>query len=294
LVSTLRGWTGETSSSSVTIDTVARETDQHGGAAGSSGQLVGGLLNGLAILDLFSEDEPVLGVGEIARRLGIHKSSASRLAATLSTAGYLQPAGRAGRYQLGAKLIRLAGIVPDAADLPQIALPVLHPLVQRLGETGHIARLDGTETVTLAVVDGWRNMRMHSTAGKRSPAHATAIGKALLATLPPAEVERLYADIELEQRTPATIATVAELLERLVEVRRGGYALDNEELETGLRCVAAPVFDHGGRAVAAVGVSGPAARMEDDTLEAIAADVRAAADGITLALGGQPTSAYAE
>src|SRR4051812_4405693 len=153
---------------------------------------VGALLHGLAILDLYSPDERVLTVGEMARRLGVHKSSASRLAATLSAAGYLDPAGAPGRYRLGSKLLGLAALAAGGDALPQVAIPVLEGLVSECGETGHVAVLDGIEVVTVGVVDGWRSVRMHSTVGKRSPAHATAIGKALLAALPDAEVRRRY------------------------------------------------------------------------------------------------------
>jgi DNA-binding IclR family transcriptional regulator len=247
--------------------------------------LVGALMHGLAILDLYSVDERELGVGEIARRLGVHKSSASRLAATLAAAGYLEAADdRPGRYRLGAKLLRLAAVAVDGDTVVRVAVPILDRLVERSGETGHIATLDGTEVVTIAVVDGWRSVRMHSTVGKRSPAHATAIGKALLAALPDDEVARRYAGVGLPRRTPRTLRTVGGLVDHLAEVRERGFALDAEELEPGLRCLAAPVVDHTGTAAAAVGLSGPADRMAEAT-DALARDVRATAREISGALG---------
>lgn len=267
------------------VDEVGQDDIPVAAATGPATQLVGGLLNGLSILDLFTLEEPVLGVGEMARRLGVHKSSASRLAATLSTAGYLQATDRPGRYQLGAKLVRLAGLVPQTADLSRAALPILRPLVKRIGDTGHLVSLDGAEVVTLAVVEGWRNMRMHSVVGKRSPAHATATGRALLASLPPESVSQLHEGRQLEQRTPRTITTVEALLAQLELVRAQGFAFDDEELEPGLRCVAAPVFDHAGRAVAAIGISAPASRLAGESVNALAADVKEAAAAISLRLG---------
>jgi DNA-binding IclR family transcriptional regulator len=251
----------------------------------------GSLAHGLAILDLFSSDEPVLGVGEMARRLGMHRSSASRLAATLSTAGYLRPAGAPGRYALGGKLARLSGLVSQAAALPEIAMPVLRGLVDELGETGHIAVLDGSEVMTTVVVDGWHSVRMHSTVGKRSPAHATAIGKILLADLPDAEVRRLCGTGPLDRRTPATVGSVDDLLAQLAEVREHGCALDREELEAGLHCIAAPVRDHAGVVVAAAGISGPVDRITTETTPGLADTVRAAADEISARLGAQPAAA---
>jgi DNA-binding IclR family transcriptional regulator len=246
--------------------------------------VVGALLHGLEILDLFSAEERELGVGEMARRLGMHKSSASRLAATLSAAGYLEPAGQAGRYRLGAKLVRFAGLAGDGASLPQIAVPLLRPLVDEVGETGHVVALDGTDVVTIGVVDGWRSVRMHGAVGKRSPAHATATGKALLSGLTDDEVRARYTG-RLERRTPNTLTTVGALLEALAEIRARGCAFDAEELEVGLRCVAAPVVDHAGRVVAAVGLSGPAGRFAPET---IADDVRSTAATVSAALGAHP------
>jgi DNA-binding IclR family transcriptional regulator len=247
---------------------------------------VAALQHGLEILDLFSADERVLGVGEIARRLGMHKSSASRLAATLSAAGYLEPAddGR-GRYRLGPKLVRLAALAGDSDAVPRVAVPILERLVARAGDTGHVATLDGTEVVTIAVVDGWRSVRMHSTVGKRSPAHATAIGKVLLAALPDAEVARRYGGERLERRTRHTIRSLDGLLAHLHDVRERGWAADGEELEPGLRCVAAPVADHTGAVVAAVGLSGPAERITAAVAARLGRDVRATAAEVSGALG---------
>jgi DNA-binding IclR family transcriptional regulator len=246
---------------------------------------VGALLHGLAILDLYSADERVLSVGEIGRRLGVHKSSASRLAATLGAAGYLEAAGAPGRYRLGTKLLGLAALVADGDALPRIAVPILERIVQRTGETGHVAVLDGTESVTVAVVDGWQSVRMHSRVGKRSPAHATAIGKALLSGLPDDEVRARYGDRALERRTPRTIRSAGSLLEHLAEARAEGWAADAEELETGLRCVAAPVTDHTGAVVAAVGLSGPAGRLTPAVTARLGRDLRATAAEISAALG---------
>jgi DNA-binding IclR family transcriptional regulator len=249
---------------------------------------IGALLHGLSILDLYSADERVLSVGEMARRLDMHKSSASRLAATLSAAGYLETAGAPGRYRLGSKLLGLAAIAADAETLPRIATPVLERLVATCGETGHVAVLDGVDVVTVGVVDGWHSVRMHSTVGKRSPAYATAIGKALLAALPDAEVRRRYAGRRaLERRTPNTIRTVAELVEQLGEVRANGWAADREELEDGLRCVAAPITDHRGAVAGAVGLSGPSDRMTPVTLRRLGRELTKTAAEVSAGLGAR-------
>ena len=261
---------------------------------------VGALLHGLAVLDMFSQDRPVIGIGEVARHLGVHRSTASRLAATLATAGYLEPSGGGqGRYRLAAKLAVLGEIAAAGNELPSVALPPLRDLVSRLGETGHLGVLEGTEAVTVAVVDGWQTVRMHSWVGKRSPAHCSSMGKALLAGLSTADLLARYPDPELPASTPATITTRDELEKCLADVRTRGYAEDREELEPHLYCVAAPVFGRDGTVVASVSVSGPASRLREPAAVATAAaEVRVAARQIGVRLGapkdspdwGQPAS----
>src|SRR6516164_2565832 len=247
---------------------------------------VGALLHGLAVLDMFSQDRPVIGIGEVARHLGVHRSTASRLAATLATAGYLEPAGGGqGRYRLAAKLAVLGEIAAAGSELPSVALPPLRDLVSRLGETGHLGILEGTEAVTVAVVDGWQTVRMHSWVGKRSPAHCSSMGKALLAGLDAGEIDARYRGTGLQARTGRTIINRDELKRHLAQVRERGYAVDREELEPHLCCVAGPVFDRTAAVVASISVSGPDSRLDDERIPAIAEAVRRAAWQISARLG---------
>lgn len=252
--------------------------------AGREG-LVAALLHGLAVLDMFDRDRVTIGIGEMARHLGVHKSSASRLAATLAAAGYLAPDGEPGRYRLGGRLAALGELVVTDTDVRHVALPALKDLVGVLGETGHLAVLEGREAVTVEVVDGWHTVRMHSWVGKRSPAHCSSMGKALLAGLDRAELDARYPDAKLEARTERTITDRRELERHLAEVRRRGYAVDNEELEAHLCCVAAPIFDRRGAVVASVSVSGPGLRIHEATIPLIARKVRHAAWRVSIRLG---------
>src|SRR5579875_2693726 len=208
--------------------------------------LVGSLLHGLAILDMFERDHPVVSLAEIARKLGVHRSSASRLAATLAAAGYLESTGEQGRYRLAGKVSALGELATAGTELRRAALPCLRELVGRLGETGHLAVLEGTEAVTIEVVDGWHSVRMHSWVGKRSPAHCSSMGKALLAGLSPQDFAARYPDPVLPARTANTITGRDELEKCLAEARELGYATDGEELEPHLCCVAAPVYGQDG------------------------------------------------
>ena len=247
--------------------------------------LIGSLLHGLSILDMFARDRPEIGIGEMAQELGLHRSTTSRLAATLATAGYLEPAGEPGRYRLSGRLAALGELVGAEGDVRRAALPYLQDLVQNLGETGHLAVLEGTEAVTVEVVDGWQTVRMHSWVGKRSPAHCSSMGKALLAGLPAAEIDARYPQARLEARTDRTITDTGELKRHLAQVRERGYAVDRQELEPHLCCVAAPVFDRTGTVVASISVSGPDSRIDEATIPAIAEVVRHAAWQISARLG---------
>lgn len=231
------------------------------------------LRRGLEILDMFSADRRVVGIGDIALELGIHKSSASRLAATLATSGYLV-ASSAGNYALGPRLSVLGSLAASRQDLTAVVTPILAELVECTGETGHLAVLDGGTAKTVQVVDGWHTVRMHSWVGKLSPAHCSSMGKALLAGLPDAELDGLYPDGTMPRLTEHTITTVTDLRRGLADIRRDGYGLDNEELEAGLRCVAAPVYSPEGVVDASISVSGPGQRITRERMPVLGRLVR--------------------
>jgi DNA-binding IclR family transcriptional regulator len=228
--------------------------------------LIDSLLHGLEILDMFERDRPEIGIGEMAQQLGLHRSTTSRLAATLAVAGYLEPAGEPGRYRLSGRLAALGELAAADGDVRR-------------------AVLEGTEAVTVEVVDGWQTVRMHSWVGKRSPAHCSSMGKALLAGLPADEIDARYPRARLEARTDRTITDTGELKRHLAQVRERGYAVDSEELEPHLCCVAGPVFDRTGAVVASISVSGPDTRIDEASIPAIADAVRRAAWQISARLG---------
>lgn len=231
--------------------------------------LITALRRGLDILDMFSMDRRIVGITDIALELDIHKSSASRLAATLASSGYLV-ATSAGNYALGPRLAALGSLAASRQDLTAVVTPFLTELVESTGETGHLSVLDGTTTKTVHVVDGWHTVRMHSWAGKVSPAHCSSMGKALLAGLAEEELGKRYPERDLEVRTDRTIATVDQLRKELEHIRRAGHSIDNEELEAGLRCVAAPVFAPDGTVDASISISGPAQRLTRDRMAVLA------------------------
>jgi len=244
---------------------------------GGASWIVQSLVHGLQILDLFSDTRPVIGIGEMARELGVHRSTTSRLAATLATCGYLAQAEDPGRYRLGNRLFRLGQLAVPESDLRVIAAEELGALVERVGETAHVGVLEGREVTSILVIDGWRPLRLHGQVGKRSPAHCSSLGKALLSVLSPAQLSRLYTGVKLETYTPNSIRTLAALRAELKRTRERGYSLDDQELEIGLRCIGAPVLGSSGEPVASVSISGPLSRMQGDLLGQLALDVPAVA-----------------
>lgn len=248
-------------------------------------RLVGALQNGLAVLDLFGLDRQTITIGEIAIHLGLHKSSASRIVATLVASGFLRPSSSSTGYRLGGKMTRLGAIAAADTNLSTVALPTVRILVDELGETCHVGVLDGREAVTVALVDGWHAVRLHSWVGKRSQAHCTAMGKVLLAGLPESTLDLLYPTEDLPAETEHSVSNRTAIKNELAMIRRHGFALDNEELEIGLRCVAAPVFDHTGHVIAGLTIAGSTSRLKTSDIETFATQVRFAARKISSDLG---------
>ena len=243
------------------------------------------LQNGLSVLDMFSRPGQIVTVGEIAEELDIHKSTASRLAATLTMGGYLR-SGRGGRgYELGARIARLGQLTAGDVDVAEVATPHLRALAEEVGETCHLGILDGPDAVTIAVAEGPHSMRMHAQVGKRSPAYLTAMGKSLLAFDDPAAVRERFGEREFQHPTAHAVRDVTDLLAQLGVVRDRGYAIDDEELEIGLRCVAAPIVGVSGAVVGSVTASCAASRVSREQIHWLAPRVIACAATINAEIG---------
>ncbi len=250
--------------------------DAEGGGLSSVGRAI-------RSLELIAEAGE-LGVTELGRRLGVHKATASRLAATLAERGLLERDPSTDRYRLGFGLIRLAGAAMAGLDLVSTAHPVLEDLAETTHETVTIGVLSGEDVVSIDQVTGTRSIVSVSWVGKRNPMHTTSTGKVLLAFMEEADRGRFLAR-PLERATKRSVVDPAHLKAQLAEVRRRGYAQTLEELEEGLNAVAAPVLQADGRAVAAVSVSGPAFRLRPVDLPRIGRLTMEAAATISRRLG---------
>jgi DNA-binding IclR family transcriptional regulator len=239
----------------------------------------------LTALELVA-DAGELGVSELGRKLGVHKATASRLAATLAERGVLERDPITDRYRIGFGLVRLAGAAMSGLDLVRLARPILETLAERAREAANLGIRSGDDVVYVDQIAGSRAIVTVSWVGKRTPMHCTSNGKVLLAFADEQDRERVLAE-PLEVFTPRTITDPDALRTDLATVRKRGYAQTVEELEQGLNAVAAPVRQADGRVIAALGVSGPAFRMPPIDLPRLGALTAEAATAVSRQLGYQ-------
>lgn len=206
----------------------------------------------LDVLGAFSQHPGGLTLAEMARSVGIHKSTVHRLALTLEKAGFLRRCPASGTYTLGLKLLELGAVALNGVELRREARPYLERLHRDTGCTIHLGILDSGEVVYIDKFEGNNSIRLYSQVGRRAPAHCTGLGKALLAFQPASAVRQLAAQRGLKRYTSETITSVPELLTELERVKTRGFAVDMAEHEPLVHCVAAPIRDHFGTVIAAV------------------------------------------
>lgn len=238
-----------------------------------------------SLLLALGESQGEAGVTELARRLGLHKSTASRLLATLQHRGLVEQDAETGKYRLGLVVIRLAERAERTLNLRGLALPELERLARLTHETAGLGVLDVDQVLFVAQADGPSLIAVGDWTGRASALHANASGKVLLASLAEREVLRIVRR-GLTRYTDRTITDLEPLLEELAKTRRRGYATAVSELENGLTAVAAPVRDARGQVIAAVEVWGPSFRLTPRRLPELAVQAREAAAAITVRLGG--------
>jgi len=240
--------------------------------------------NAARLLKQFSYRERELGVSELARRLGLGKSTAHRLVATLAAEHLLEQNRETGKYRLGLAIYDLGASVSAHFALHEAALPSMAHLRNTTGETVHLAVLDGREVVYIDRLDSPDSVRMFLEVGRRNWAHCTATGKVLLAHVPEDRLDRLLAGWELKDRTPYTITDHHLLRDELREVRRTGWAQNRRESVVGSLSVGAPVRNAMGDVVAAMSVAGPARRM-DPAMDRITMELLEAAAAASRRMG---------
>jgi IclR family KDG regulon transcriptional repressor len=222
------------------------------------------------ILDMIGQSPQGASIKDLSVGLELPKGTIHRILSSLSYFGYVHQDLETKNYLLGFKLMELGALVASQLDLRKVAEPVLRALAEKTGETAHMVVLDMNEVVYIDKIDTQQargSLRMISRVGSRNPVHSCAVGKVLLSQLSEEEVDTLIIEKGLSARTTNTITVPGRLKEHLRTVRDQGYAIDDEENERGIRCVAAPIFDRKGLAVAAISVSGPAVRVTKKAIQ---------------------------
>jgi IclR family transcriptional regulator, KDG regulon repressor len=237
---------------------------------------LGSVSNAARVLKSFTSADREWGVTDLARKLGIAKSTAHRLLATLTDEGLLEQDTESGRYRLGLAVFELAAAA-QSEDLHEAALLPMTDLRNRTGETVQIAVLDGREVVYVERLDSPNTLRLFLEVGRRNWAHCTGCGKALLAFSPPDELEKVLRNWKLVRRTRFTITEIGKLRAELAATRERGYSRNMHESEVGVISVAAPIRNASGRTVAALSVAGPANRLEAHELKLAQATMQSAA-----------------
>lgn len=223
------------------------------------------------------------GVTEIAGELGVHKSTAFRLVATLESHGLVEQNAGRGRYRLGVGLLRLAGATTARLDVVQEARPICRALAAETGETVNLAVLSESSALYLDQIAGSSALQPHNWVGQHIPLHATSNGKILLSGLDPERLESLLGG--LKAYTDLTITRKSQLRKEVDLVREQGYAAAVDELEVGLSAVAAPIRNAHGDVIASMSVSGPTFRLTEERLPAVIALVVEAGHEVSKRLG---------
>lgn len=238
----------------------------------------------LRVLEVFKGSQSPLSLSDIADGMKLPKSSVHRLLGTLLDHGFVERDDSSKRYRLGIKLFEIGSRVIHDRGLYAAAGPVVEDLSAAAGETCHLAVLSGVEAVYVYKVDGPSTIVMSSRVGGRAPVYCTSIGKVLIAWAGDDVFDRVV-DAGLRPYTANTIRSARRLAAELDKVRNDRYALDVEEYQAALCCVAAPVRDHTGGVIAALGLAGPASRMTNHRLKELSRDVMASAKVVSRNLG---------
>ncbi len=238
-----------------------------------------------AIAEEIARNREGIGLAELSKRVGLHNSTTFHLVKTMVRLGYVSQLADSRKYRIGRRMFTLAAGALDEIELVSVATPVLEKLTSATGEYSHFAIRSGEQIVVVAKTAGTGIFQMVDRTGAVRPAHATALGKVLLSSLTPSQLERYLETCELRQFTAKTIVEKEALLRELEEVRRKGLAFDDGEFDPEARCVAVPVRDFTGRVAGAIGMSGPMWRLSLQALQEKSKYVRDAAVELSAELG---------
>ena len=258
--------------------------------SGGAGESLSSVRNAARLLKVFLSREEELGVSELARRLGLGKSTVHRLLSTLAQEGLIQQDPTTGGYRLGLVVFELGEAVRVHLDLHSAAGPVLASLREQTRESSQVGVLDGHEVVYVDRLESSQSLRLFTETGRRVPVHCTSSGKVLLAHLSATRQAEVLDGLQLEALTPHTITDIDALRAELVKVRRRGWAEAVNEREIGVASVAAPVRDARGTVVAAISIGAPTVRLPAAQRRYLGTLVVEAGEAVGRRLGWSPES----
>lgn len=219
-----------------------------------------------AVLETLANSKPV-GLMELSSQMDLHKSTVHRLLTSLSYMGYVKQDPETGKYSLTLKLLELSNKILCNVDILEIVRPYLKKLSEASGETVHFVQREGVEAVYIFKEESYQNsVRMVSRVGSHIPLYCSGVGKAIIANMTEPEIRNIWEKSPLYQLTEHTITDYRKFLETLEKVRKNGYALDNEENEVGVRCIAVNLPDYRGNIRYAISISAPISRMSDERI----------------------------
>jgi PcaR/PcaU/PobR family beta-ketoadipate pathway transcriptional regulator len=224
------------------------------------------LARGLSVLSAFSEEQPALSLTDISQRLQLNKTTAFRLLCTLESLGYLERDAQTKLYRPALEVLRLGFVVLNSLEVRQVAAPYLRQLMNEVEETINLAVLDNHEVIFIDRIGSKHLVSVYRPVGSRLPAYCTSLGKAILAFLPPGQLQEVLAATTWTRHTETTISTPEALEENLSLVRQRGFADSDGEMIPELRDVSAPIRQYDGQVVAAVNISAPSHRVSYEKL----------------------------
>lgn len=248
-------------------------------------KLIQSVERALSILELYNQKNNEMSIKEISERMSLSKSTVHGLIKTLESKKYLIQNHDNQKYKLGLKVFELGILVSNNLNLKQIGSPYMISAFEKLEETLHLVAFDGNEAIYIDKAEGNNALRIYSQIGKRVPLYCTGVGKVILAHLLESEVEDILNNTKLKAFTNKTKTNKTEIMEELPKIKQDGYAIDDEEIELGLQCIAAPIFDHSGKVVGSISTSVPKARLTDKKVDESIGYIRESAIKISRELG---------
>jgi DNA-binding IclR family transcriptional regulator len=244
-----------------------------------------------AILEEVARHREGIGLADLSKLVGLHNSTTFHLAKTMVSLGYIRQEKDSKRYRIGRPLFALAASALDEIEMVNVAKPVLEELSRETGESSHFSVRMGDAVVVIARTGGPGAFQLADRVGVVRPAHCTALGKVILASLRDDQLNRFLQRVELKPSTEKSITEIPALLREIAEVRRTGVAFDEGEFNLEVRCIAVPVKDFTGQIIGALGISGPIWRQSNQAQQAKAKMLQAAASRLSAAFGAKGAEA---